>query len=156
MAETAIIGGLAAGSVVTGLINASNENDLKQQSSAINRQWNLQNAELSLKEAAEDERRIRIQERQQLGDMQANYSKSGITMEGSPLDVMQKSASNAELDALTVRHQGAIKAWGYQQQAWLDEFEGQASSSLLPGKVAGSVFNAGLGVATHFYGKRTS
>lgn len=156
MAVAAVVAaGMAVGGAVTGIINASNENNLKNQAADYNTAWDLGNAKLSLQEAAEDERRIRVQNKKELGSIRANYGASGITMEGSPLDVMRESAAAAELDALTVRHQGDVKAWAYENQARLDKFEGYASSSMLPGRIAGSIFGAGSQVAGSYAMRRT-
>jgi hypothetical protein len=154
MAEAALIG-LVAGSAVTGVVNASNENDLKNQASQYNEALDLANAKLSLQEAAEDERRLRVQNKKDIGQMRANYGASGVTIEGSPLDVLREGASIAELDALTVRHQGDVKAWAYENNARLDRFEGYASSSMLPGRIAGSLFGAGTQLASTLMMRRT-
>ncbi len=151
MAAAAAIGaGMAVGGAVTGIINASNENDLQNQASAMNTRTSLDNARLALQESAEDERRLRIQNKQQLGDIRANYGASGVTLEGSPLDILQQSAANAELDALTVRHQGAVRAWAYQNEARVEQFQADASNKMLPGRIAQSLFGAGSQVAQNY------
>lgn len=106
------------------------------------------NAAASVNAANEQERRFRISTRKQIGEARANYGASGVQLEGSPLDALEESASNAELDALTIRHSGQQKAWGYNADADLYEFQAHnarvqgtlnAASSLLSGgsKIAG-------------------
>ena len=56
------------------------------------------------------------------GKLLAGYGASGVTLEGTPLDVLEESAANAELDALTIRHQGELAARGYENTATLDTF----------------------------------
>lgn len=146
---------LSAGSAVAGIINATNANRLQNESSDFNSQIDLQKATLALQQSAEDERRMRVSNSQQLGDMRAGYGASGVTTEGSPMEALRQSASNAELDALTVRNQGAVAAWNYQNQSKADAFPGYASQSMLPGQIAGSLFGAAAPVATAYALKRT-
>lgn len=141
MAQAAALIGI--GGSVIGAINASDEQRLKNEATNFNTAMSLQQATLALQESAEDERRLRVQGKQQLGEMRANYGASGITMEGSPLEIMQQSAANLELDALTIRHQGEVKAWAYRNQAKLDAFDQYASQEMLPGRIAASIFGAG-------------
>src|SRR5262245_1420631 len=59
-----------------------------------------QNAVTARNNAAVDEQRQRMLARQTLGRARANYAASGVTMEGSPEDVLAESATQAEWDAL--------------------------------------------------------
>lgn len=90
------------------------------QSSEYNAQINRYQANAALSQAAEDERRFRIKTSQFLGAQRANLGASGIQKDASALDVLESSASNAELDALTIKHAGQLKAWSYQTGANLD------------------------------------
>lgn len=104
-------------------------------------EYNAQNAEANAQEsrqqASEEERRVRVQARKQIGAARANYGASGVTTEGSALDVLEESAANAELDALTVRHQGEMKARNFEQYANMERFKGREA------KVAGYLGAAG-------------
>lgn len=53
--------------------------------------------------------RLRAATSRQLSAIRTGISKSGVTMEGTPLMVMAESAANAEVDALNI-------AWNQQQQ----------------------------------------
>ena len=80
-----------------------------------------QNAQFSLQESAANERSFRVMARKQLGDMRANYGASGIVAsESSAQDILEESAATAEMDALRIRHQGELKAYGYRQDAKLN------------------------------------
>lgn len=96
-------------------------------------------ANQTLVKAAEDERRLRIAQRKQLGDMRASYGASGVQLEGSALDVVQESAASAELDALTVRHQGTARATQLRNEARMSRYQGETATSraLLTGLGAG-------------------
>jgi len=78
-----------------------------------------QNAQIALQQGAENARRQRIVNTKQLGAIRANVGASGVTLDGSPLDVLEESARAAELDALSIEHQGQLQAWGYQNSASL-------------------------------------
>jgi hypothetical protein len=61
------------------------------------------NAESARMEGAVREAAQRQQTGRQLGAIRAGISKSGATMEGTPLMVLAESAANAEIDALNTR-----------------------------------------------------
>lgn len=95
-----------------------------EQAANYNANVAAQNAVASRQQAVEDERGFRVQTRQMLGDIRSGYAASGVTLEGSPEDVLYQSASNAELDALKIRHGGELKAMGYENSAALSIMEG--------------------------------
>lgn len=47
-----------------------------------------------------------------MGSMRAAYGAAGVTVEGSPLDVLEESAGQAELDRLTIQYNAELKATG--------------------------------------------
>lgn len=117
----------------------------------FNAQIAEQNAIDSIARAKEEERRHRVMARKQIGDMRASFGASGVAMEGSPLEVMQESAANAELDALSIRHEGEARATAFRNEARLARFGGQtartagqigAVSSLLMAGANASSYNA--------------
>ena len=64
------------------------------------------NAESAQREAQSRENAQRAQAQRQLASIRAGVSKSGATMEGTPLAVLSESAANAEIDALNTRYSG--------------------------------------------------
>lgn len=76
-----------------------------------------QNARIALQTSAEATRQQRVRNYKALGAIRANVSASGVTLDGSPLDVLEESARTAEMDALTTQYQGQLQAWGYQNSA---------------------------------------
>ena len=74
-------------------------------------QFNAQSARM---EAESRENAQRAQAKQQLGSIRAGVSKSGATMEGTPLAVLSESAANAEIDALNTRYSGQREAALYE------------------------------------------
>jgi len=82
--------------------------------------------------AASQERKARLQ----IGAMRAGYGASGINLEGSPMDVIESSASLAELDRQNILYGGAIKSQGYESTAGLELMRGENA-------VTSSYFGAG-------------
>ena len=64
------------------------------------------NADSARQEAQSRENAQRAQAQRQLASIRAGVSKSGATMEGTPLAVLSESAANAEIDALNTRYSG--------------------------------------------------
>jgi hypothetical protein len=111
------------------------------------------NAEIERSQANQREEAKRREVRQVLGQQRAAFAQSGGGMEGSAADVMQQSAINAELDALTLRYEGDIRARGMESEARMERFAGKqaqkagyfkAAGSILSG--AGAYYGAGAGV----------
>lgn len=119
-----IAAGVGLASTISNIQAEKMNAEAAAQSHFYNAQINKYNANQSILQAQEDERRLRQKTTQILGQSRANIGASGIQSSGSPLDVMEMSASNAELDALTVRHQGQLRAWAYEQGANLDLSKG--------------------------------
>jgi hypothetical protein len=106
--------------VAGGMLNAAgavNKGQAEQLSQYYQANIAEQNAVLTRQQSAEDERRARVMGRKMLGDARTAYASSGVQMEGSALDVLQESAANAELDALTIRYKGEVAARGYENEA---------------------------------------
>ena len=117
-----IIGGVSS---IAGMAGAQVESAQKQQASNYNAAMKMQQAEGAVAQANEDARRVRVQGKQALGGIKAAVGASGIQMDASALDVLETSASNNELDALTVKHSGEMKAWAYKAGAKLDLLESE-------------------------------
>jgi hypothetical protein len=102
----------AVGSIASGL-SASKADSYNAQIAEQNAMIARNNAEyMALKQ--QREARLRI------GAEEAGYGASGITTEGSPLDVLESSTRNAELDRQAIIYQGQVRAAGYEDQATLD------------------------------------
>lgn len=125
-------------------------------------QMNMANYNARMKELEADitrqqtnarEEQQRRQARQLLGKQRAAVAQAGIGWGGSALDIMEESATLAELDALTIRYEGDLKARGLLAGAEADRFAGgvamaqgkaaktasyiSAGASLLSGAAAG-------------------
>lgn len=138
MAEAAMLIGPAISA-----IGQIREGEAANSAAQYNAQVAEQNAQTTLAQSAEEERRLRVMARKQIGDARANYGASGVSLEGSPLDVLEESAATAELDALTVRYGGQQKAQAYRNEAKLERFRGKNSKTSGYLSAAGTLFQAG-------------
>ena len=86
-----------------------------------------------------------------LGRQRALYGKSGVTMEGSPLELMSETAAEGELDALMIERTGAVGAQRYGEEATLSRMKG-ASASRAGYWGAGTTLLTGAGQAASSYG----
>jgi hypothetical protein len=112
-----------------------------------NAQMEERNAQISRQNAAIEEEKQRRQGDLRLGSMRAGYGASGVAIEGSPLDILEQSAAQEELDALTIRYRGELGAYSSEQEATLSRYRGataersgymQAGSSILMGAARGA------------------
>lgn len=99
------------------------------------------NAKIARQQAAAEEERSRLDAMRKLGSIRAGYGASGVAMEGTPLKVLEDSAMEAELDALTIRYNGELKAMGFESDAALERK--RASSAMTTG-----IFKAGSALLT--------
>ena len=72
----------------------------------------------------------------------ASYAKSGVTMEGSPLEVLADTQAQADLQEMIIRHGGQVEANAYERKGMFARRAGRsaetagyigAGSSLLAG-----------------------
>jgi hypothetical protein len=85
------------------------------------------NALISRQSAAAEEEKQRRLSRRQAGANRAAIGASGITMDGSALDVMEDNAMDAEMDALTIRYNGEIGAMNSESDASLERMRAGAA-----------------------------
>lgn len=76
-----------------------------------------QNATLARQQAVAQSEQQRRDAARRIGSMKAGYANSGLTMEGTPLDVIGASAEMAELDTLNIIYNGELKARSYSNEA---------------------------------------
>ena len=120
-------------------IGSINQGKADSMAGEYNAQSAEQNAAYSIQQARENERRQRIVSKKFLGDIRASYGASGITADASALDILEESAANAELDALTIRHEGEAKATGYRNEARYARVAGENAKTASYLKAAGYV-----------------
>ena len=114
----------------------------QSEASSYNAALSERNAILVRSQADADAAVFRQQMTQREGSLIAGYGASGVTGEGSPLDVLGMSAANAKRDELMIQYKGDLAAMGYRESATLNRMQGTqaieggnyvAASSLLTG-----------------------
>ena len=146
MADPATWAMIAAGTALAGTV-VSVVSQIEQGESQ--KKWSEYNAAVAERDAVAaqqsaeyDASQKRKETAKLIGRQRALYGKAGVTFEGSPLELMEETASQGELDALMIEREGKLKAGNYQSEAALSRMKGSsaqkagyygAGSSLLTG-----------------------
>lgn len=120
-------------------ISAIRQGNAESAADKYNAQVATNNASMASAQAAADESKQRRDARIAIGSQRAAYGASGLSIEGSPLDVLEQSAATAELDALNIRTEGRNKAIAYGNQATLDLSAAKNAKSAGLWKAAGNL-----------------
>lgn len=120
--EALVIAGIAATVVSTGVAvySAVQQGNAASDAAKYNKEVADQNAIAATQQAQQDAQLQSARDKQLLGAQAAAYGASGVTSEGSPLDVLGSTASNAELSRQTLLYRGRLKAAGYNDESQLD------------------------------------
>lgn len=108
-----------AGTVMS-VVGALQQGQAQSDAMNFNAQMAGQNATVARQQAAADEARQRRENLLRAGNLRAGYGASGVTLDGSPLDVLEMAATTGELDAQNIRYKGSLRAIGYENSAALD------------------------------------
>lgn len=106
-------------------------------------------ARVEQQQAGQREDAQRRMARRFLGEQRAAFGQSGTGTGGSAADVMAQSARDAELDALTIRYEGDLRARGMKAEAEAARFAGRQAKRQGYFQAAGTL----LGAAGDYYGK---
>lgn len=97
-------------------------------------EWNKYNAEVSrqnaiaARQSAEyDAERTREAGEKLKARQRVLYAKSGVSLEGSPTDVILGTTEDIEMDAMAIIRRGLIAGQQYESQAALSEMQGSAA-----------------------------
>jgi len=112
------------------------------------------NAQIARSSAAQDAEAKDRENRLRLGAIAAGFGASGVSAAGTPIDVLEDSARQAEFDRQTIIHRGELRALGFEDSAALDRSRAKqakkagffkAGSALLSGAstLAGGVGGGG-------------
>jgi hypothetical protein len=134
-AATAIAAYVAAGVAVVGvgLTAYSMTEQAGQQADAFKRQAEIdtQNAEIAKQQGVA----AQVQQQQRTavlaGAARAQYGASGVSIEGSPLDVLANGAMSAQQDLQNIEYRTKLKMAGYTNDANLND--ASASNALMSG-----------------------
>lgn len=112
-----------------------------------------ENAERARLHAGLEEADIRRNARALAGRQRASIAESGIELSGTPLDVIEASQEDAELDALTARYNGELEARGLLNERDAARMRAKAAERAGRYAVVGGILGAGsaaLGGAANY------
>ena len=136
------------GSMAMSAIGSMQQGNSANAAAQYNAQVANNNAIAARQAAGEDERRMRRLTKQRMGSLRAS------------LDLLEDSAMQEELEALSIRHGGEIQAMGFENTANLERAKGKAAKtsgfsgaagSLLKGSVGLSLGSSGVNAAQKNY-----
>ena len=90
-----------------------------------NAQLRTRDSQLALTQADQEAQQVRWAGQRAQGSLLAGYGASGVTSDGSPMDALAASASQAKLDEETVLYKGRMKSTGYLSDADLNRVQGE-------------------------------
>lgn len=121
---------------VAGTLQAGREAEAAGRSQ---RAWDEYNAQLAERQAVEEQEAAAVEERKLRkggarlkARQRVGFAKAGVTFEGSPMAVLEETASEIELDALQIRRGGQVGAQQQRAAAVLSRLKGK--SAILRGK----------------------
>jgi len=127
MTAVALVAGLQlAAGVVSGL-GAVQQLNAQAAASEYNARVADRNARTVLQQTESEAESQRREGRRKLSAIRAQYGASGLTMEGSPLDVLEDSAMEVELDVQKTRYKGHMEALGYTEKAKLSRLQAESA-----------------------------
>ena len=106
------------------------------------------NAKIARNQAAVEQDDQRRENVRQLGAIRAAYGGSGLEMAGSPLDVLEDTSIEQELDVARIGYRGELKALGENDKAELARVE--AANAKKTGQIG--ALTAGLKAGTSLLG----
>lgn len=144
MADPVTAGMIMVGvGAATGAVGSIYEGNAANAAAQYNAQLAEQNAEQARSQAQEEARRSKVISRKHMGDMKASRGASGVTLDASAMDVLEESAAMAELDYLTIKHGGDVKAQGFRNEARLERFRGKTAKRAGKMRAAGDLMSGG-------------
>ncbi len=112
-------------SVAMSVIGAMQQGSAAKQASDYNSAQNQRNSTIALQQANADAERKQRDNVRLIGHQRAGYAAAGVTLDGSPLDVLEDSAAIGELNVRQVRYAGELKSIGFLDTANLDAMRGE-------------------------------
>lgn len=134
------------------MVSSFQQGMAQSQAAKFNANMANQNASLAISSSQAAAKQHQIQAEIAIGSQRANYAASGVSIQGSGLDVLQASAKQAELARQTILYNGKVQANQYKSQAALDRAQGD--NAMFAG-ISGGIAKGLLSYATisSAYGK---
>lgn len=99
--------------------------DAQSDAASFNKKLAEQNVVVAEQQTQADLQQQRRSSTKALGDMRASFSASGVSWEGSALDVLEDSVRQTELERQNIQYQGEMRKRGYMNDASLERARGQ-------------------------------
>jgi len=109
-----------------------------------------QNAQLAERQAAADAARRRRDAARALGKRRTATGAAGVSIEGSPLDLLEDLAAESALEVLGIRNQGALRARDFRIGTARTRFQASAGKQQAALGAAGTFSSAGGKLAGSF------
>jgi len=139
---------------VIGAISDANSKSDAYESQA---QWNeynatiqRQNADSALQQSSSEQARQNRRARQVMGEQRAATAQSGTGFGGSNADLLDQSATLAELDMLNIAYEGQMRARGSEIQAQGEDYSAGVNKGNAKRAKRAGIFNAGRSLLTGF------
>lgn len=117
----------------------------------FNAQVSEAEADFQVDKAAFEERQLRKDVTRVLGEDVAISGKQGVAVSsGSNIDRLFQNIEDSELDALTIRHGGAVAAQRLRRQAALDRFAGEKGAQAAQLAGTAQAVSGGVSAASSF------
>lgn len=114
------------------------------------------NATAAMQAAQADKLQQDRKNRSELASVQSKYLASGVTLEGTPLSVMDEQVVQGALESDKILHKGKVQAMNYTNEANMAQYQGDAALSLgssqASGTIAGGLFSGVSGLGRAFAG----
>lgn len=121
------------------------EGKAAQQAANYNAQMIEQEAEIAQNVSRANAAAQRRRARAFMGTARAAAGQTGLGMAGSIKDVLDRSAAEAELDAMNIEYGGNLKAIGAANQAAITRWQGKQARKLGNIKAAAQIISAASG-----------
>jgi hypothetical protein len=135
---------LAAAAV--GAASTVSQRNTQENFAEYNAKLESQNATIQREQTVSKEESLRKRVAQIIGAQEAATAQSGGGFGGSSEDLMMQSSLNAEMDILTTRYEGDLRARGFDINAAGERFSGSAAKRAGYAEAAGSILS---GVANY-------
>lgn len=115
-----------AGTVMS-VVGALNQSSARAEAADYNAAVSERNAGIARQQGAAEAEQTRRMNALRIGSIKAGYAASGVQQEGSVLDVLESSVSQAKLEEQNVMYNAELRAMGFSDSAALSR--SQASSA---------------------------
>ena len=110
------------------------------------------NSTLARQQAEAQAAQVRRQFLRQQATAITQSGASGLSLEGSTIDLLGANAAQGQLDIETVKYNGMIQALGFESSAIAERYRGATAQSLAPIGATGTLLS-GLGTAAAYKSK---